>query len=175
MVTPAYAPPTYWQLDERPALLFRVSGAIFDAGGAASLCQMLALGTTILADPPERRPRRRRLSTAFSEAMGLMEVFASVDLALMVIFHALVAKRCEPAIALEGVDPVAREVLDAGGHIAAMRLLKFAHTHGGIAPPGQMRDWLLNMGEQALAPVMQQLGSRPLVLAALLQADAGAH
>ena len=102
-----------------------MSVAIFDAGGAAPVCQLLALATRILGDPPDRRPRGRRLGTlsATREAHRLHDVLMSAEVALQMLYYALHAglsrEGAAMAIARDGIDPVARTVLDAGGHIAA--------------------------------------------------------
>ena len=150
----------------------RVALAILDAGGAAPLCDTLALAAKILAHPSSsnrRRPRGRRLRAGVSEADGLRLVILGVHLALMVIFHALRAGREEPAISREGVDPVARTVLDAGGHVAAAQLLAAARTDN--VPPS-IRDQLDNLCQEFGAAVLRLLSLRPQARAAVMEANA---
>ena len=179
----------------------RLALAIFDAGGARPICELLARasssqgarilalqpgpaigrvcekpcalreslrqgqGARILADPPNRRPRGRRLKTGMSEADGLKLVLeGGVRLALFVIFYALRAGRDDPAISRGGIDPVARTVLDAGGHVAAA-LLQTAKRSDVPAP---IRDRLCEICKEVGEPVLGQLGLRPVARAALV-------
>ena len=160
--------------EARVAARSRVALAIFDAGGAAPLCQLLALAAKMLVDPPGRRPRGRRLSTGESEADGMMLILPGVELAFNVLFYALRAGRDDSASALdrEGVDPVARAVLDAGGHIATTQLLAAARAGGTI--PAAIRNMLDRICEKIGAGVLAQLALRPRVWAATRAAEAAA-
>ena len=140
--------------------------AIYDAGGVAPLCNLLFLVSQMLRDPPGRRPRGRRLRTvrdpAVSEALqgGIMQdqLLNSAELALLVLLHALRARRDESAISRDGIDPVARAVLDAGGHIATLKFVTAVHVS---------RDQLDGMCKEWAEPVVAQLASRPRAQAAM--------
>ena len=147
----------------------RVSLAVFDAGGIPPLCHILSLAARVLADPPNRRPRGRQLRATKSEAEGLVEVISCVKLALMVLDYSLDAGRDQPAIAQDGVDPVARAVLDAGGHIAVVQFQAAA----GRAPAA-VRDRLGVLGENRAARVLELLDARPGARAAIAEAAAAA-
>ena len=110
----------------------RVSLSIFDAGGCGPLCQLTALAAVMLVDPPDRRPRGRQMTAGMSEAAGMLHVLEVAELTLDVLCYALHAGRSPTAIAHDGVDPVGRAVLNAGGHIAVQQFL--AATRTGSVP-----------------------------------------
>ena len=153
--------------------------AIFDAGGAAPIFHLLSLAANLLADAASgRRPRSRRLRTGASEAEAgnMLLEFAGAELALMVINTALGVGREEAAIEREGIDPVARTVLDAGGHIAVAQFKKSwdeARKAPAAAAVRKDVDDPLRICEPLLTAVLQQLGSRPVVRAAMADPRGG--
>ena len=153
----------------------RISHAMFDAGGAGPLCEIIALAARVIADPPGgRRPRGRRLTKGVSSSLQqvliapynynstnpksyisgfitssesiygdkrpwvhsilCIQVLMGADLALMALSHALRDRRDGPAIERDGIDPAARTVLDAGGHIATLQFLAAAAARSAGLP-----------------------------------------
>ena len=143
--------------------------AVFDAGGAAPLCDILALAATILLDPLGRRPRGRRLRAGVSEKDGLHQVLSSVELALDVLFYALQAGQEEAAIDHDGIDPVARTVLDVGGHVGLVQFQMAART-GSF--PSLDRSMLDDFCNRFAAPVLGEIALRPRAHAAIVEAVA---
>lgn len=137
-----------------------MSLAIFDAGGAGVLCDLLLLAAKVLADPPGRRPRGRRLSLGMSEADSLKTVFASAQLVTMALYYALLAGRDDQAIDRDGIDHVARAVLDAGGYVAAAKFVT-ADCSGPAAILRRMDD----LCEEMTRRILEQLSLRPRALA----------
>ena len=86
------------------------------------MCQMLSLAAAMLADTRGRPRPAGPLRMAEGEADAMHQVLHGAEVALPVvaIFHALKGGRDEStqAISRDGIDPVARAVLDAGGHVA---------------------------------------------------------
>ena len=134
---------------------------------------MLALARTILLDPPGRRPHGRRLRAGVSEADGMHLLLRGAELALMVFYYALCAGQDDAAISRDGVDPVARAVLDAGGHVAVAQFKAVARVRIAIVPAA-MRS-LLDLCEPAGAAVLGLLVSRPRGRAAIMEAIAAAE
>ena len=153
--------------DRRDAIRRRVSLAVFDAGGAAPMCHMLALAARILADTPGRRPRGRRMSEGMTEEAGLKNVVAGAELALGVLDFGLYGGRDDLAIAQEGLDAVARAVLDAGGPRAAMQFQVAASRVSDAIRSNHRLDYI---GNGLVGNVLKELGLRPRAGAAIAEA-----
>ena len=101
----------------------------------------------------------------------MQNVLTIAQVAILVLFNTLRARRDEVSIARDGVDAVGRALLDAGGPVAVVQFLGAADT--ALVPEANIH-LLASICRQSGPSLIGQLKLRPRVWAATTQAAVAA-